>query len=290
LQRPRRARQPVALEEEIEGGAVEDSVLLDERERADVGGDELGHDPEDPVVGRAVDVEPQGGRQAQLLRHAGTAAQHVPIGSTEGARERAGAVVGANDGRDVPHGLAVLARQPAEVAPRERGGDQILEGGELPVEVEEGPRPATRHDANQRRRVPWRRREAVLALRHRAHPRKVGVGAVPAAGCEMMLVDQMAGAAVDRRACERAGEGPRARRGALENRISAIQLRVEIGRVGSEELREAGLEEEPLAELDGGRFLLFLGRALGRPLVLGGLGGGDADVVPAGDGHDRHRG
>jgi hypothetical protein len=92
----------------------------------------------------------------------------------------------------------------------------------------------------------------------------------------VVLVDQMAGAAVHRSARERTGEAPAGRGRLLDRWVTRAQTRVEIGGVGGEVLREAGFQEQPLPELDGGRLALFFGfgRALTAALV-GGLRGRD---------------
>src|SRR4030095_12862435 len=88
---------------------------------------------------------------------------------------------------------------------------------------------------------------AVLARRDRTPPREVGIGAHAAARRSDVLVDEMARAAIDRAA----REGPRERRaggdGGGDDRVAGRERQVHVRRIPREELREARLEEEPLA-------------------------------------------
>ena len=257
-------RHVVHLEEPVVGRAVEGALPaaglpLGEDELVHVGGDETRHRGQERLVAAGVDVDLERRRQAQRLRHRGRARQHLAVAAAELLRERARAVVLAQDARDVRHRRAPLAGKPAEVAAGEGSRDEPLGGRKLAVEVQDavGIQECRVH---QRRRVAHRRKLAVLAGRHGAPPREVRVGAHAAARHVQALVDEVARAAVDRLAREGTGKRRPGGLHRIHHRVARRERCVHVGRVAREELGEARLEKESLADRHLRRIL---------PLLLG---------------------
>ena len=170
-----------------------------------------------------------------------------PVGAAVVRPEVVGAVVFAHDPGDVGDGGGGLERQPAVVAAGHRRDDEVLRRRELAVEVQERRPRAGQQGVDERRRIARRLDEAVLADRHEALAAEVGVGPRGRVGG---VVHEMAVPAVHGLAGERPGERPEGGAQGLEDRVALGERGVDPGHVRGEELREARLEKEALADGD----------------------------------------
>ncbi|BAZ95124.1 uncharacterized protein FOKN1_2764 [Thiohalobacter thiocyanaticus] len=196
-------------------------------------------------------------RARQVARGAG---EHPGVAAAEFLGQFAVAAVVADHAGDVGNGLVSLVGQPAEVAPGERVTDQILQAGELAVEVKQQPGIARYGAAYQWLGIAYRRGAGIAAVAAIGEGRtrgKITVGAHAAIGLVQLLVDQVAGRAVHGLAGKGAGQGPGGGVGEFHHRVACDQGPVHIVVVGGKELGEAGFQEQALADGDFGGVLGF---------------------------------